>query len=77
MPEIFGRKEDVVEVQAGSPEAEAAYAAGTVVEDFTDVKWESPSATGEEEVMRDLELFNQAMAENQIIALGEDGGEWL
>lgn len=75
LPEIFG--EEIVEVRAGSPEAEAAYARGDVVEDMTGIEWESPSAQGEEEVMRDLEMFNQAMAANGVVALEEDGGEWL
>ncbi len=74
-PEIFG--ESVKEVQAGSPEAEAAYARGDVVEDLTDIKWESPSDTSEQEVMADLEAFSRAMAENTVIAVEEDGGEWL
>lgn len=76
LPSIFG--EEVKEVQAGSPEAAAAYARGDVVEDMTGIEWESPSSQGEEEVMRDLEMFNQAMAANQGIALDEgEGGDWL
>jgi hypothetical protein len=75
LPEIFG--EEVVEVQAGTPEAEAAYARGDVVEDMTGIEWESPSSQGEEEVMRDLEMFNQAMAQNGLVTVDEGEGEWL
>lgn len=50
------------------------------VEDYSAVEWESPSTSGEQEVMKDLEMFNAAMAANHNVTVsgGEDeGGEWL
>lgn len=45
-------------------------------EDLSGVQWQSPSDS--EEVMDDIALFNQAMADNANMVIdGDEGGEWL
>lgn len=49
---------------------------GDAEEDLSAVQWQSPSDTGAEEVMGEIEMFNQAMANNSQ-TVTHDGGEWV
>lgn len=56
---------------------EASEDMGEVAEDLSAVKWVSPSDANAEEVLGDIEAFNQAMAANSHIVVDDQGGEWL
>lgn len=56
----------------------ATDAAGDALEDYSAVEWQSPTTMGEEGVMSDLAKFQEAMAANATISVGDDEeGEWL
>lgn len=46
------------------------------LEDYSAVQWQTPSDLGPEEVMGDIEKFNQAMAANSHMVV-EGEGEWI
>jgi hypothetical protein len=64
---------DIVEMRRGL--SEGIYEDGGE-EDLSAVQWQSPSDTSAEEVMGEIEMFNQAMRDKQVVVT-DDGGEWI
>lgn len=77
LPELFPQWFGGNEVEMDSPEAEAALAAGTAVEDYSGVTWMSPSDIDETEMEEMMRLSEALFASSRVTVSQEPTGEWV